>query len=560
MISKKIQYCLLILFIGLTLAGILVLNFYPAQISRSTHQAVTTNGEIISFNLYQPKNVNEPTPVVVIGHGIIVNKEMMTNFAIELAANGFIVASIDWSGHGQSTGPLANLTRDLDAVIAQIPLLQLYANMSALALLGYSMGGWPTYAEAVTNPNVKAWVGVGSIADGNLATNTTPRNVLMVIGRFDEGFAPEYAKIPMVNLTGSASVDYIQFEHLYGNISLGTARRIHVVQWCDHLITPWHRDVVTTATNWILDSFEKPVPPSYAFDLRNIFAWIGFLGIVGLTFTAASILADIFHIRKNIASEKVENPNPELMKTQSLLSFIGKYYLITFLLLPTLILFVPLLLFTPLPFTAALMMFIGCFGVNLLIYCWRLAKRSKLSLKTILRSNLTQKIPIWIYSLILTVIFFLGYYLTIGLNYLGIIPSITRLPYLILYPLLLFVIIFFSGIFVQKFATPFLEAKFKFKNPLVSYLSISLVIFLMVDSWFVILILVPCIILGNYFIAMVLILMIPIFLFMIFFSVYMEKLTGSIIPGALFHAIMIGFVVVTLSPYEYFLDFIHILF
>ncbi len=547
--SKKLQYSLLFIFIGLTLTGILGLNLYPSNVVRTTHQVTTLEGDVISFNVYQPKGLTQSTPVVVMGHGVIVNKEMMTTFAIELASAGVIVANLDWNGHGQSTGELQNLSDDLEAVIAAIPTIQPLANMSAMALLGYSMGGFGTYPYAINNSNVKAWVGVGTLVDGDVSNTTNPRNILLIIGSLDESFSPEETKTEFVNLTGE-SAENIEFEHLYGDMGNGTARKIHIVPGADHLITPWHRDFVVPATEWILTSFNWPqtASPSNAFDVRNVLAWVGFLSLVALVFVVGDILADTFKVRKDEDSPAVVTIDPKAFEETSLLSFIGKYYIITFLLIPTIIIFGPLFL-TPLAFTAALTAIVGCFGVNVFIYSWRLSKRWNFSLRSLIKENLSQKTNIWIYSVILTGIFIVGYYLTIGLNYLGMIPATPRILYLVLYCIILFVIIFLSSVFIQKLALPYLKSKLKFKNPTVNYLAIHLIIFLLVDSWFVILIMVPCIIIGNYFIAMILILMIPIFLVMIFFGGYMEKLTGSVIPGTLLHAIMVGFVIVTLSPY-----------
>jgi len=549
--SGKNLYYLLIVFIILTLGAILILNFYPSNVVRTTHQTSTPNG-VISFNVYQPSGLTQPVPVVVIGHGIIVNKEMMTNFAIELAHIGYIVASIDWSGHGQSTGDLVveNLSVDLEAVIAALKIIQPLANMSALALLGYSMGGFPTYSYAVSHPNVTAWVGVGSSADGTVSNTTNPHNVLMVVGSLDEAFPLDQAKVEMLNLTGFSDVNDIEFNTLYGAIENGTAREIHVVPGMDHLITPWVRDCVETATAWIVASFGMvmPSPSMNAFDVRAGFAWIGFFALVGLLFTLATILVDPFHLKKETSTGNTAI-DPQLLQETSWTSFIGKYYLFTFLLLPTIMIFIPLLVVTPLMFTALLTAVNGCFGVNVLFYSWRLAKRWKLSLKSIIKTSLFGGKNIWLYSIILTVVFFFGYYLSIGLNYLGMIPSTPRISYLILYSALLFFIILFSSIFIQKFSIPYMEAKFKIKNPVVNYLVISSINFLLVDSWFVILIMTLCIAVGNYFIAMILILMVPIFLFLVFFGIYIEKRTGSLIPGALLNAILLGFVITTLSPY-----------
>ncbi|NVM30109.1 MAG: alpha/beta hydrolase [Candidatus Helarchaeota archaeon] len=545
--SKKIQYSLFFVFIGLTLLGIVGLNVYPANVIRSTHQVATSNG-IISFNLYQQRGLSQSTPVIVMGHGIIVNKEMMTNFAIELANYGFIVANLDWSGHGQSTSPFGNLTEDLEAVISQIPLLQPLANMSAMGLLGYSLGGFGTYPYAINNSNVKAWVGVGTRANGDISNTTNPRNVLMIIGSLDEALSPEDAKVPMVNLINATSVDEVEFEREYGNISIGTARKIHVVPGADHLITPWHRDFVVPAVNWTLRSFGMSLPTTFAFDVRTVFVWVGFFGLVGLTFCLAVILADKFDIRKKPDSTKNEI-DPKVFENHSLLSFVGKFALFTLGLLPTILLFVPLLLFTPLPLTSALTALVGSFAINILIYTWRLAKRWNVSLKAIIKENLFQKSKVWIYAIILTAIFFVCYYFIIGLNYLGMIPPLPRIPYLILYSLILFLLLFSVSIFLQKFSVPYSEYKFNIKSPIKSYLTVSFTNFLSSYSWFLILILVPCILMGNFFFAMILILLIPILLFLVFFGVYMEKLTGSVIPGALLNAIMITFVIVTLTPF-----------
>jgi dienelactone hydrolase len=549
--SGKKLYFLLGLFIALTVTSILILNFYPSNISRTMHQTSTPTGEIF-FNLYQPIGLTQPTPVVVIGHGIIVNKEFMNDFAVELATNGFIVANLDWSGHGQSTSPLGNLTVDLEAVIEAIPTLQPLADMSALALLGYSMGGFPTYPYAATHATVKAWVGVDTNATGAISNTTNPRNVLIIVGSLDEVFSPEDAKIAMVSLTGASDVSEIDLDTLYGSIENGTAREVHVIPGADHLVSPWTRDSIETATAWIMASFGMTVPPLNTvlpFDVRAAFAWIGFLALVGLIFVLAAILVDPFHLRKESNNTVDEAINPKVFENHSMISFLGKYYLFTFLLLPTILIFIPLVIITPIAFTALMAAVNGCFGVNVLFYSWRLAKRWNISIKGILKKNLLQGKNIWLYSIILTAVFFFCYYPTIGLNYLGMIPATPRIPYLILYCALLFFIILFSTTFVQKFSTPYLEAKFKIQNPTLNYLAISSVNFLLVDSWFVILIMTICILMENYFIAMILILMIPIFLLINFFGVYIEKLTGSVIPTALFHAILLGFIITTLSPY-----------
>jgi hypothetical protein len=58
-----------------------------------------------------------------------------------------------------------------------------------------------------------------------------------------------------------------------------------------------------------------------------------------------------------------------------------------------------------------------------------------------------------------------------------------------------------------------------------------------------------CVILGNFFFAMILILMVPIFLFLTSFNVFMEKVTGSVVPSAVLQAVWLGLIITTLSPF-----------
>ncbi len=530
---------LIVPFLVLTIIGISGLTIVPQNISKVTLKTTTSDGVTISYNLYTPKNLAEPVPVVVIGHGINVNKEMMTNFAVELATQNYIVASLDWRGHGRSTGYLTTdgLYRDLEAVIADLPL-HVPADTEQIALLGYSMGGFPTYKYAADHSTVKAWVGVGTTADGDISDRTNPQNVLMIIAKYDEAFSPEEAKEPMVDLTG-VSLNDIEFEKLYGDITKGTARKVHIVPGADHLTTPWNSDFVYTATSWIVETFGGSYNSVTTFYPRAGFLVTGIIGLIGFLSMLSFVLAEKFDLKSR---------NFHLEGTLSVKAFVGRYYLVTFLFIPTVLLFVPLFL-TPLPFTALLTTITGGLGVNLLVYCWFLAKREKRSLKAIVKSNVCQSLGIWLFSVIITVVFVGCYYFLIGKHFLGMVPSQPKVPYLVLYTGILFFVFFFYKLFIQKVSVPFLEKKVKVKNSGVKLMFMGIFNFVLIYSWFCVVTLVPCFVMDNYFFAMILILMIPIFLFLVFFSVYMERITGSLIPSAVLQAVWLGLVTTTLTPF-----------
>lgn len=525
-----------VLVVGLTAAGIIGLYTVPSLLL-TTYQTETSDNVTICYTVYQPVHADE-APVVIMGHGIMVNKEMMTCFAVELAARGYIVANIDWRGHGQSTGFLTrdDLYKDLEAVIADIPL-HTKADMSNIALLGYSMGGFPTYRYAVDHTTVKAWVGVGTAADGNISSTTIPKNVLMVIATYDEAFSPEEAKVSMGSLTGNP-LHTIEFEKVYGSIENGTARKIHVVPGADHLTTPWNADFVFNVASWIDNTFDNNPEAHTTFYPRVFFLYLGIIGLIGLLAVVSPFLAETLSIKRITQSIYTE---------QSVHTFIGKYYLITLAAIPLMVVFVPLF-FTPLPFTAFLTTLTGGLGIGLLIYCWRLAKKGNTSLTQLIKTQVRQPVNVWVFSAVVTGVFVVCYYFLIGLHFLGMIPSTPKIPYLFLYILVLFGTFFSYSLFIQKVSVPFLKEKLKTRHS-ITFVITGIINFFLIYSWFVIVILIPCIIVGDYFFAMILILMLPIFLFLTFLSVYMEEITGSIIPNAVIQSVWLGFVTTTLTPY-----------
>lgn len=532
------------LFMMVTVVGVTGLETVPTDVSRRTWETVTEDGVTISYNLYAPRGVTQLTPVVIIGHGVSANKEMMASYAVELAHQGYVVAALDWRGHGRSTGNLDRnrLHFDIEAVALDIPVREPHADLDRIALVGYSMGGFPTYQYAASHPTVEAWVGVGTSADGSISSVTNPKNVLMVIAKYDEAFSPERAKIPMVNLTGVPLED-IQFETLYGSMKEGTARKIHVVKWADHLTTAWDGEFITSATSWIAETFGDPRTNVIYYE-RVAFLFTGLAGLVGLIFTLSSVLADTLNLKSQ---------GHALVKTfegLSLGKFVAKYYAVTLLLFPSMIVLSPLLL-TPLPFAAFPTVLTGGLGLNLLIFSWLQTRKEGTSLKRMLTDDMTKNLRMWVFSVVITFVFLIMYYSVVGLHFLGTIPSSPRLMYTVLYVGVLFCSFLSYSFFIQKVSVPLLDSKLKIRNSPMKSVVESFFNFSLIFSWFAVVVLVPCTIIGNYFLAIILILMVPMFLFMSFFCVYMERITGSVVPSAVLHAVWLGLMTTTLSPYVF---------
>lgn len=556
---KKHQAILFVAFTAMLLVGVIGLNTVPFDVKRETHIVETSDGVSIHYNFYYKTGLSQVRPVIVMGHGIIVNKEMMTNYAIELASHDFIVASIDWRGHGHSDGPLGNLSLDLEAVIADIPSKHAMANMSGLGLLGYSMGGWPTYDYAVNHTTVKAWVGVGTTWDGTVSNETNPSNALVIYGQFDEAFAMDRLKAAMVNLTSSiSSPDEVQLDHLYGNMNDGTARKLQQVPLADHLTVPWDQTFIASATSWFVETFDG-VQPDLSFMVyhqRAIMMFVGLIGLVGTLYCLSLVLAKALKISKESRDEKKMEDEifrnnreslDELLTRTSNLSLFGKYYLYTILLFPTMIL-PALTALIPLPFTAIITTFVTGLAINILIYTKIILRRKGLSLLSMLKENLVEKPGVWIYSIIIAGYFMTGFTLIIGNNYLGNIPAVVKIPYSIPFIAILFVSVIFYSLFLQKIVMQQVNKRLTGKSETTRIVVNGLVGFVLLFSWNFAMIMTLNVVIDFYFLNMVLILMAPIFLFSSFLGVFLEKSTGSIIPGSLLLSVLLGVLIVTLSP------------
>ena len=75
---------------------------------------------------------------IILGHGIMSNKEMLKGYAIEFAAAGFVAVPFDFRGHGQSTGELDRdlLTNDINAIVSYLNSRP-DINTSALGYFGF---------------------------------------------------------------------------------------------------------------------------------------------------------------------------------------------------------------------------------------------------------------------------------------------------------------------------------------------------------------------------------------------------------------------------------------
>ncbi|MHA1509657.1 MAG: hypothetical protein ACTSO6_13250, partial [Promethearchaeota archaeon] len=127
--------------------------------------------------------------------------------------------------------------------------------------------------------------------------------------------------------------------------------------------------------------------------------------------------------------------------------------------IPGVLIFLPLLLILPLAVAGFVVALLFGQAFGLIILLWRIGKKSDLKLKTILSKPFKGR-NIFLRQIILGAIFgamlFLIVYLSIGLNYLGLVPSITKFWTMPIY----FAISFFVILILNMVTQVILQNKF----------------------------------------------------------------------------------------------------
>ena len=112
------------------------------------------DGTLMSALLYVPQGASpeSPAPGILAVHGYINSRETQDGFAIEFARRGYVVLSLDQTGHGYSGGlAFANGFGGPDGLrhLRSLPMV----DKNQIGLEGHSMGGWTVLAAAAAMPD-----------------------------------------------------------------------------------------------------------------------------------------------------------------------------------------------------------------------------------------------------------------------------------------------------------------------------------------------------------------------------------------------------------------------
>lgn len=532
----RTRWIVLLVAAGLLAAAITMLTDYSGGVRRDGLRVRTADGISIAYDLYRPAPGVTPPPVVIIGHGVVVNKEMMASLALELAAGGCTVAALDWRGHGASGGRLGQrdgLARDLTAVAADLPRRAPESDMDRLALVGFSMGGPPTFRFAAGCDAVRAWVGLGTVAPAGAGGPQIPRNALLLIGTLDEAFRPERVRATMDRLLTDGPAVH---NRRYGSIADGTAREVRLLPGVDHLLIPYHGGVLRRTRNWVLESFGLPTGGALALGPRLGWLALGLLGLAVLMHAGSALPLS------GPTSTATDAPSQSMpartVVSRTAISLLGW---------PLALLFLPLAL-SGLAFSTLATAILGTCAASLALALRRPARAAGLPLARLFRETLNGGWTVWLRAMALAAALCVGCLLLVGRHWIGLLPGPERWLFVPLFFAPLFAITLWFAIFIQKLAGPSLAAWLGRRSGRTHPASGVWLATGLLFAWFAVLILGSGLLLGNFFFAMDLFPLAPMLAGLALVGAASERSTGSALPAAFASACLWTLAIVTLSP------------
>ena len=284
-------FCLIVLLAAEIVASLIQKDFGRVSVRNVTYP--NYNGIRIRAKLFWPAEPSPGTlwPGIVYIHGYQNNRETSDAYCLELGRRGFVVLNIDAIGRGNSGLPGDPERPDFDptyggrsslAYLRSLPGV----NRQAMGLMGHSLGAEMAYRMALKDPEVKA-LAFSGFAYTLEATPDNPKNMLMIIGQYDEfrrrmtgvgNIEKEWLSTPQSRKV--FPVPDPQLGTTYGDFDQGTARRVFVPR-ITHIHESHHRGAIAEALEWMRQALGPD--PRYWIDSQKqtwpIKEWATFLAL-----------------------------------------------------------------------------------------------------------------------------------------------------------------------------------------------------------------------------------------------------------------------------------------
>ena len=319
--TKRKQVLFLTLFAAMFIGGLIGVRSTPLSVDKQFNKFVTTSdGVKICYDVFEPRNTESSNKkAVILGHGVMVNKEVMRMIALELAKHNFVAVSFDFRGHGRSGGDFNFIAEDfdLDAIdhesgvstsgftsdeklardIAAVKEYYLGArgdiDMSDIGYVGYSMGGGAGFYACSQDNDFGAMVGLCPSPVYDYVNITHPNNLCVLHSKYDE--AIDYGSIVRVmeNKTGVAAEQIAAnitedpvWEFDEGSFTDGSAARLYYNKYQEHFLAGWDAQYIRETRNWMLRALQgyniEELPEGTIYPGMAISFAVQLIGIIGM--------------------------------------------------------------------------------------------------------------------------------------------------------------------------------------------------------------------------------------------------------------------------------------
>ncbi len=556
-LSKK-QSALIMTFLALFGVSTIFMFITPFNVKRTYNLTTTTSdGVLISFNVFEPIDGGNNKKAVIMGHGVLGNKELMNSYAIEVAAAGFVAVTLDFRGHGQSTGPIGG-----GSLLEDIIAIKQYLNsrgdidINNLGYVGFSMGG---IGQSLVNNDLdfKCFLGTAtflynssSLRRGN---SSNPLNVLMVVGKFDELIEVDEIKIPFAERI-NRPVEDVNVQKLYGSFEMGNASKIYYDDNSNHLSSYWDTDFVREVKTWVINSFPDVIQTDENFygNIRLIILVIQIIGGIGFFLSLIKPLSEIIVPKKEEEREMHIIETPDLSIKKFSLKILAFSLLLGF---PGI--FIMLIINIPLGlalFGFLVSLFFGQAFAQLL-YLWRLGKRQDLSFRSVLgkpfKGDRLESLRHILLGVILASIIIIILHLSIGMNYFSFVPSLTKVLWIPVYMVLFFFTFMIFGLVYQYTLQP----KFNNSNKSIAKVTLLTYMFMMIYTFVYVLVL-SLIIRSFFYFGFLIPIASVVFLLATLIWTVSYRSSGNIIAGSIASCVFISLLIGTAASLQNMIEFI----
>ena len=260
--------CIAILVGSVVVASLVQRDFGRVDVTNVIYE--NYNGIPVRAKLLRPvgATAENPMPGVVHIHGYQNNRETGDAYCLELARRGFVVLNIDAIGRGNSGMPNNPKDPQFDKTYGGLTSLKVlrslpFVDPESVGMLGHSLGAEMAYQVALGDSGVNALV-ISGFAYTQAASATRPKNMLMVIGKWDEyrqrmtgtrDIEKEWMSTAQTKKVIPAANPQIGVT--YGDFEQGTARRVYVPRTI-HFMESHDRGGISEMLEWMRKALRPP--------------------------------------------------------------------------------------------------------------------------------------------------------------------------------------------------------------------------------------------------------------------------------------------------------------